>query len=100
MAGAWQSELRDYLSEPVLYDPSPTADGSVELGAGQTFSIRYKVLLPKRDLSMGLASIAVDAELTAMPVKTSANIISLPAGPLRVGFYGHAPLDPPLKLKP
>lgn len=49
---------------------------------------------------MGLASIAVDAELTAMPVKTSANIISLPAGPLRVGFYGHAPLDPPLKLKP
>ena len=37
MAGAWQSELRDYLSEPVLYDPSPTADGSVELGGGPNF---------------------------------------------------------------
>ena len=97
--GAWQSEYHDYQSVPKGYAPMPTDEGFVDLGPDQTFSISYKVLLPEKDMSMGLASIAVGAQLAAMPVKTSPNLISLPAAPLRLGFYGLTPLEPPLRAK-
>ena len=69
--GAWQSEYHDYQSVPKGYTPMPTDEGFVDLGPDQTFSISYKVLPPEKDMSMGLASAAVDAQLAATPVISS-----------------------------
>ena len=70
-------------------------------GYGQTrsplrpFSLFLLLAIMPSRFALGLASIVVDVVFTATPAKTSPDIISLPAAPLRLGFYRLPPLTRP-----